>query len=198
MRDAGGSNESLALKRLVTRQCEATQRARALYRVVRFAGQISRLLSWLAGRPDHLMEAAEILPDEITAHRSSRLQSVPICRIVASERRSREFDGAFQPLRDGKSAGWTKIAALRLLGADLPPVDLIQIGKVYMVRDGHKRISVACALGEESIEARITTLECSASINDDCRREADNGFAKRISRMQAFQRDGGWSDPQNF
>ena len=77
-------------------------RAGALYQTARFAGQISRLLSRLAGRPDHLMEASEILPDEITAPHYSGLQTVRIHEIMASEGRNRDFDRAFHPLRDGR------------------------------------------------------------------------------------------------
>ena len=37
----------------------------------------------------------------------------------------------------------------------LPPVSLIQVGDRYFVRDGHHRISVALALGRETIEAYV-------------------------------------------
>lgn len=94
MREHDEGNESPVVKRLVTRQCEALQRAGALYQVARFAGQISRLLSWLAGRPDQLMEASEILPDRTGTHQDSSLQSVAIRSIMASERRSQDFDRA--------------------------------------------------------------------------------------------------------
>ena len=40
----------------------------------------------------------------------------------------------------------------------LPLVDLIQIGETYFVHDGHHRISVAQALGQESIEAEVTVM----------------------------------------
>jgi hypothetical protein len=38
-------------------------------------------------------------------------------------------------------------------------VDLIKVGDVYAVRDGHHRISVARALGEAYIDARVTAWE---------------------------------------
>jgi hypothetical protein len=41
----------------------------------------------------------------------------------------------------------------------LPPVDLIQLGDVYLVKDGHHRISVAKALGQEVIDAEVTVWE---------------------------------------
>jgi hypothetical protein len=134
------------------------------------------LLSWLAGCPDHLVEASQILPDGTSTYQDGGLQSVAIKRIIASERRCQDFDRAFHPLRDRDGADWTKLAALRLLGAELPPVELFQVGNVYIVRDGHVRISVASALGQESIEAWVTRLEYITSISNDCRGEADNGF----------------------
>ena len=41
----------------------------------------------------------------------------------------------------------------------LPPVALIQVGHLYFVRDGHHRISVARALGQETIDAEVTVWD---------------------------------------
>jgi hypothetical protein len=41
----------------------------------------------------------------------------------------------------------------------LPPVSLVQVGDEYFVRDGHHRISVAKAFGQETIEARVAVWE---------------------------------------
>jgi hypothetical protein len=38
-------------------------------------------------------------------------------------------------------------------------VALIQVGDVYFVRDGHHRISVARALGQAYIDAKVIVLE---------------------------------------
>jgi len=45
------------------------------------------------------------------------------------------------------------------MGVTLPLVDLVQVGDVYFVRDGHHRISVARAFGQESIDAQVTVWE---------------------------------------
>jgi hypothetical protein len=47
------------------------------------------------------------------------------------------------------------IATARQRGKPLPPVELIQVGDVYFVRDGHHRISVARALGQRDIGAEV-------------------------------------------
>ena len=52
-------------------------------------------------------------------------------------------------------AGGLGIAAARHRGRSLPPVALIQVGDHYFVRDGHHRISVARALGQQVIEATV-------------------------------------------
>jgi hypothetical protein len=46
-----------------------------------------------------------------------------------------------------------------LAGDPLPPVELIQVGSVYFVRDGHHRISVARAMGQQEIEAVVTVWQ---------------------------------------
>jgi hypothetical protein len=51
------------------------------------------------------------------------------------------------------------VARARLAGRELPPVELIQIGEAFFVRDGHHRISVARALGEKYMDAEVTKWE---------------------------------------
>ncbi len=43
----------------------------------------------------------------------------------------------------------------RLRGVHMPPVQLIELGGRYYVRDGHHRISVAKALGESFVDAEV-------------------------------------------
>jgi hypothetical protein len=50
---------------------------------------------------------------------------------------------------------WVSVAIARSQGVTLPAVELILVGEDYFVRDGHHRISVARAFGEEYIDAKI-------------------------------------------
>jgi hypothetical protein len=43
-------------------------------------------------------------------------------------------------------------------GEALPPVDLLKVGQVYFVKDGHHRVSVAAALGRTDIDAHVTEV----------------------------------------
>jgi hypothetical protein len=47
-------------------------------------------------------------------------------------------------------------------GARLPPISVYRVGAQHYVRDGHHRVSVAHALGVDSIDAEITELLASS------------------------------------
>jgi hypothetical protein len=92
------------------------------------------------------------------------LQTVAIAQILGSEGRSTDFDRDFYPLHDHNRERWLGIARARQEGKALPVVSLVQIGDVYFVRDGHHRISVARALGQEEIEARVTVWQATGPL----------------------------------
>jgi hypothetical protein len=87
------------------------------------------------------------------------MRTVPIEQIQGSESRSHEFDRNFNPLRGYNKDRWLSIAMARQRDKALPPVELIQVGEVYFVRDGHHRISVARALGQQDIEAEVVVWQ---------------------------------------
>jgi uncharacterized ParB-like nuclease family protein len=87
------------------------------------------------------------------------VREVPIAEIRGSEGRAGEFDDHFRPLSERSSERWTSIAIARADGVPLPPVDLVQVGRYYFVRDGHHRISVGAKAGQECIEAEVTVMD---------------------------------------
>jgi hypothetical protein len=120
-------------------------------------GRIRRLWAWITGRSSRLLDISEVCQDSSFATgRHAGIQSVPIAEIRASEGRSDDFDGDFAPLTSRIRGRWTSVLAARQRGVALPAVELIQIDDLYVVRDGHHRISVARAIGEQFIEARVT------------------------------------------
>jgi hypothetical protein len=84
------------------------------------------------------------------------LQTVSLEKIVGSENRTTEFDGLFIPQAEHLESRWVSVAIAHLKGVMLPPIDLIQIGDEYFVRDGHHRISVARAFDQATIVATVT------------------------------------------
>ena len=106
----------------------------------------------LSGQPNCL----NTLPRRAeAAHRTVRTVFVPLEKIVGSEGRSDDFDANFYPLKLHNRERWISVAAARRTGVALPAVELVQVGNEYYVRDGHHRISVAKAMGQMEVEARI-------------------------------------------
>jgi hypothetical protein len=133
-----------------------------MYNLARNQAQRGLLWSTLTRRSRSLLALDEI---EVTGdvHRDAGLRLVPISQIRGSESRSSDFDRDFNPLQDHNKRRWLSVAAARRRGKTLPPVKLVQVGDVYFVRDGHHRISVARALGQRSIQARVLVWEMSGS-----------------------------------
>lgn len=138
------------------------RQAARLYDRSLWLAQLGRVWHWLTRQPHCLHDLAgekeRCVPGSA---RPAGLQTVGVGRIVGSEGRSRDFDRRFRPLRKYTRERWLSIAAAQLMDITLPAVDLIQVGERYYVRDGHHRVSVACALGQEYIEAEITVWELS-------------------------------------
>jgi len=116
-------------------------------------GRSSRFWGRLSGRNSRL-QTLEHTPSR-TGRRSVGITHVALDRIVGSEGRSEDFDADFRPLKTHNQDRWIGIAAARRMGVALPAVELVQDGDRYYVRDGHHRISVAKAMGQLEIEARI-------------------------------------------
>ena len=123
---------------------------------------IAKLMARLRGEPS---DVGVVLPYEevidalgfVSEHRTG-LHVVPLDAIVGSVDRGRDFDRRFRPT-SGRSRGrWEQIAAAARRGESLPPIDLLRVGDLYFVRDGHHRVSVARALGHTDIDAYVTDV----------------------------------------
>ena len=136
-----------------------------LYCRARNRGQRGQLWSALTGRSRRLLTLDEIRAAcDICDNRNVGIRNVPICQIRGSEGRAGDFDSNFNPLGENNQGRWQRIAAARQGGKALPPVDLVQVGDFYFVQDGHHRISVAQALGEQDIEAKVIVWRVSGPL----------------------------------
>jgi hypothetical protein len=114
------------------------------------------VLAALGGRPNDLIPLHEVrrrVSPEGESHRG--VQTVPLAQIVGSTDRSRDFDRAFLPRRRHSAARWKSVGRAHQQGRELPPVELYRVGDVYFVKDGHHRVSVARARGQEFIDAEV-------------------------------------------
>jgi hypothetical protein len=90
--------------------------------------------------------------------RSCGISIVELDTIVGTVDRLRSFDRGFRPMSAEVQARWQRIAEARRRGDSMPPIDLYRIGEAHFVRDGHHRVSVAIAQGDEVIEANVTEI----------------------------------------
>jgi hypothetical protein len=131
-----------------------------IYEMTRIRAGLGQLWATLTGRPRPLLDLAEVAKAcRVRARYSAGLRTVVISQIRGSEGRSQDFDRSFRPLIGYTEGRWRSIARAQKQGKMLPAIDLIQVGDVYFVRDGHHRVSVARALGQHSIEARVTVWQ---------------------------------------
>ncbi|HSR34270.1 MAG TPA: hypothetical protein VLY63_27195 [Anaerolineae bacterium] len=131
-----------------------------MYQKARTRSLGQELLSLLTGRSPSLLDLDAVCRD-CTVHGSHYmgLRRVQLRQIRGSEGRCGDFDADFRPLMPHNEGRWLSVAAARQRGVTLPPVDLIQVGDTYFVQDGHHRISVAKARGEETVEAKVTVWD---------------------------------------
>jgi hypothetical protein len=117
------------------------------------------LWAGLTGKPNRLMSFPEVY-DLVSCHDLGHCM-VEIHRIKGSESRPWSYDAGLRPLKRSEHDRWIRMAVLVSMGAVLPPVDLIQVDKVYYVRDGHNRISTMRALGSKYVDAHVVLMETS-------------------------------------
>lgn len=142
----------------------AMQRARQLFEAECRRGLVRRVWSALTGRAsrlDRLDAALKARP--VRQRHALGIQTIPIRAICGSENRCGDFDRWFAPRTTITRERWLRIAAIRLNDQALPAIDVVQVGDCYFVRDGHHRVSVARALGEEYIEADVIRWEVVAA-----------------------------------
>jgi hypothetical protein len=159
---------ALATAERMTQALTLDQEIEALYVRARDRAQRGGLWTMLKGRSRCLLALEEVVKEEDTSfaeqtHGCAGIQRVQIAQICGSESRSSDFDRDFNPLQDHNKGRWLSVASARRRGKALPPVDLIQVGDAYFVCDGHHRVSVARALGQQDIEAKVIVWQVSGS-----------------------------------
>lgn len=129
------------------------------YHRLHIAAVLRHRLAGLLGRSRALLRLEDAAQGHVRGQRAAGTQIVPIRLIQGSEGRSADFDREFRPLSAKSWDRWRDVAVARQRGVTLPPVELIRVGAIYYVRDGHHRISVASAFGQRDVDAVVTVLD---------------------------------------
>ena len=122
-----------------------------------FRGRIGRIMALLTGRSNHLLDVESISQGKnVRSSHYKGTHTVRIDEIKGSENSAKDFDQNFNPLKSHNRGRWISISSAWQRGTTLPAVELIKIQDVFIVRDGHHRISVARHMGCEAMDARVT------------------------------------------
>jgi hypothetical protein len=157
-----------------------------LYRRARAQGRRSRLGSALRKGSGRLFDLAEIEATcSVQARFHAGARSVPLEQIRGSEGRCHDFDRKFRPLQNHTKGRWVGIAVAHSRGKVLPLVELIQIGDVFFVRDGHHRISVAQALGQTAVDAEVTIWQVNGPLPWQAAARREQQVAQDANRLPA-------------
>lgn len=98
---------------------------------------------------------------------SRRRAEVPLTDVVGTLNRADDFDAEFRLVNQALCDRWDGVGASMRSGSDPAPVELIQLGDLYFVVDGHHRVSVARALGRDTIMARVLRI-CTVAYATRC------------------------------
>jgi len=102
----------------------------------------------------------------ITGQSYAGVRPVALERIVGSVDRSADFGRDFRARR---SLSRPRLAALRAAfpDGDLPPIEVVEVGGLFFVSDGHHRVALAHETGADFIDAEVTRLHTNYELPPD-------------------------------
>lgn len=132
--------------------------AHADFQRARRAHIAARAVHWLPSRRARQPHPRALNGVHALAWTPSRLRVIPLDAIVGTVEATTDFDAEFRPTTNRISARWLRVALAHRRGHSLPPITAIEAPDGYYVTDGRHRVSVARALGQTDIEARVSPV----------------------------------------
>ena len=144
------------------------QASRETFHAARRRAFMQDILADLSGRSDNLLSFSEVQQHLRLSEPAEdvTLEEIPLEQIVGSVGRYRDFNRAFLPRAHIDPQRWMRVDGMRRR-ADLPPIDVFQIGQVFFVRDGNHRVSVARARKDKTIRARVVQIPTRVPLGPD-------------------------------
>jgi len=124
---------------------------------------LAQLAHRLRGEPD---DVNLILPFDdvvaalgLTGEHYLGLQDIKLDTIVGTVDSRRDFDRHFRPTSSRVRERWERLALAQKRGESMPPIDVYRVGDLHFVKDGHHRVSIAMATGQQTIDAYVTEVQ---------------------------------------
>ncbi len=130
------------------------------------------IISKIKGKENDLLSFNDVIKHIKIKNESYKgMQFVAIDDIVGSEGRYNDFTREFLPEKRNLKERWAKVDEAHYKDIILPPIQLYQIGKVYFVRDGNHRVSVARRQGKEFIDAEVIEIQTDLVLDSSVTKE---------------------------
>jgi hypothetical protein len=85
-------------------------------------------------------------------------QTIRLDTIVGTVDSRHDFDRHFRPTTNRVRPRWERLALAQRRGAAMPPIEVYRLGDQHFVSDGHHRVSIAAAFGQQTIDAYVTKV----------------------------------------
>ncbi|GDY30062.1 hypothetical protein [Gandjariella thermophila] len=129
---------------------------------------------------------------------------MPLANVVGTVNRPHDFDADFRLLNGCLRDRWEGLARAVEDGLEPPPVDLVQLGELYFVADGHHRVSVLRARGRAVVTARVRRI-CTVAYAMACLRAAhlaskavERRFLERVPLAECVRSDLWLDEPADW
>jgi len=159
----------------------------------RRTGERRRVPSFVTGQPTLLLPP-DFVRDKVRIQSSSygAIRETEIAKVIGSVNRYDELDREFLPKRRRTVDHWSRAQESFDDGPGHAPIKIDQVGDVYFVVGGNRRISVARQLGIKRIEAEVTRSELKVPIDEhtDVRSlivKAEYSESLRAARLDAMR-----------
>jgi hypothetical protein len=86
------------------------------------------------------------------------LQTIRLDTIAGTSGARRDFDRCFRPASSRVRSRWERLDLAQRRGETLPPIEVYRLGGLHFVNDGHHRVSIAAAAGQQLIDAYVTQV----------------------------------------
>jgi hypothetical protein len=131
-----------------------------MYRRARIFSWWRKLWARIRGRDNRLANFShKINGKAVCGWCYTGLQNINIDQIIGTEGHNNQFDKGFFPTYSSSKMQWVWEVMKVKLGVMNQPVELVEIGSVYFIQSGIYQVSVARALGLETVRAYIVKLE---------------------------------------
>jgi hypothetical protein len=120
---------------------------------------LHELLHRLKGEPNVLLPFHQALALRPRGEHDLGLKTIEVDKVVGSVDRYEDFDHRFLPKTPHTLERWKRLRTLQLLGVELPPIEVYQVGEAYFVKDGNHRVALAKATGQKYLDAHVIALD---------------------------------------